>query len=192
MGIASISRREFLNTVIPCLADEMERENAVKSRWLDLDLYFRLDLGDGRSAVVTTEMLDSFRVTAQEIIESAVKNIRRMCLVRTMGDTLGLFGMNDCEAEGEMMVMTTDSFMFGAGAMLLTDKLDEIAAMYRKNSLFIIPSSVHEVLVIPADLEKAEEVNRIIHTVNETVLGEGEFLADHLYRYRAGAKSVTI
>ncbi|MCQ4957062.1 DUF5688 family protein, partial [Veillonella parvula] len=60
--------------------------------------------------------------------------------------------------------------------------LSESVREYRRkiqNDYYIIPSSVHEVLILLADSIGKEELNQMIQEVNATVVESREILAEH-------------
>jgi hypothetical protein len=60
--------------------------------------------------------------------------------------------------------------------LILEDKIEK--------DLIIIPSSVHEVILIPKDNEISdEEINEMIGEVNENELETVEILSNHMYLY---------
>ena len=64
---------------------------------------------------------------------------------------------------------------------------DDIMDKFLENSdygVYIIPSSVHEVILIPDnDNMNKNDLNRIIKTVNDESLESVEVLSDHAYYY---------
>ena len=97
-------------------------------------------------------------------------------VIRKMSDLIDCCGREDFP----MKVITNNAGVFGAsysftkeGAKYLSDYFGE--------DMFIIPSSVHELIAVPyCDGEQAR-YNEIIRHVNKTELAEGEFLSDHVY-----------
>lgn len=80
-------------------------------------------------------------------------------------------------------VLTNSEKLYGATAILYPNVLSSIAARLNQN-LIIIPSSIHEVLLIPTDMdEDKENLNELIHEVNTTQLLPDEILSDHTYYY---------
>ena len=53
-----------------------------------------------------------------------------------------------------------------------------------ESHLYIIPSSVHEVLIIPkVGNITSEELNKMVREVNESDLEREDILSDHVYEY---------
>lgn len=80
-------------------------------------------------------------------------------------------------------VLVTDSGLYGAAAMLDKDLLAGIAKSF--GNFYVLPSSVHELIILPDDGKAApEELKRIVHEVNGTEnITENNFLSDSVYRY---------
>lgn len=82
-----------------------------------------------------------------------------------------------------MYVLTNKRRVDGAACMLYPDLLHHFSDKIGKN-LFIIPSSIHEVLILPADHDVQElEVRRMIKEVNDTQVSTEEILSYSLYFY---------
>lgn len=88
-------------------------------------------------------------------------------------------------------VLTNDYRFLGAACILYEGLLEDLAVKM-DTDFYIIPSSVHEVLLIPvtADLTK-EDLNQMIQEVNATQLEPEEVLSDHLYLYTREKNQVT-
>lgn len=83
----------------------------------------------------------------------------------------------------DMYVLTNEKRINGAGTMFYDGLLKQFADKIEKD-LIIIPSSVHEVILIPKDNEITdEEINEMIGEVNENELETVEILSDHMYLY---------
>ncbi len=82
-----------------------------------------------------------------------------------------------------MYVLTNQCRFYGAACVLYHDLLADLAANLNTD-LYLIPSSVHEMLIIPATSDMTrEDFNRMIQEVNATQLEPEEILSDHVYYY---------
>ncbi len=73
----------------------------------------------------------------------------------------------------------------GAATMLYPKVLEQIYDGFSGN-FFVIPSSVHEVLLIKETREEEEDfLNRMVREVNESQVEPEEVLSDHVYYYSA-------
>lgn len=92
--------------------------------------------------------------------------------------------MNDLEnTKMPMYVLTNKQKMYGAACILYPGVLKEFAEKIQQD-LYILPSSVHEVILVPADAEVDQEALReIVTEINRTQVAEDEVLADSVYFY---------
>lgn len=83
----------------------------------------------------------------------------------------------------EIYVLSSHNYMYGAGMILYPELLEQVAREY-DGDFFIIPSSIHEVLICTMQGEEARQrLQEILQEVNEFVVEEGDYLSDQLYRY---------
>lgn len=90
-------------------------------------------------------------------------------------------------AEGQLVALTSTKNQFGAAAMLFPDILDNF-----EMDLYIIPSSIHEVLVLPADYMPLDEVANMVWNVNGEHVDVMERLSNSVYFYNSEKKEVTV
>ena len=61
------------------------------------------------------------------------------------------------------------------------------------SDLFLIPSSVHECMVVPTEIwEEKDTLSDMVREINHTQVSEQDFLADTIYRYNAGEKRLVV
>lgn len=83
----------------------------------------------------------------------------------------------------EMFVLTNNHRLNGAACMFYEKVLKEFADS-RKSDIFILPSSIHEVILVPAveGLSK-NELTLMVQDVNREELSPEEILSSHVYVY---------
>lgn len=82
-----------------------------------------------------------------------------------------------------MYVLSNRQKLYGAACMLYPGILKNFAEQQGKD-LYILPSSIHEVLLIPVEKEIShKELREIVTEVNRTQVAEDEVLADSVYYY---------
>lgn len=88
-------------------------------------------------------------------------------------------------------ILTNESTYYGAITMLLTGCIDKYAEEYQSD-VIIIPSSVHEVLLIPErKFEMSQdELREMIRSANEEVVDPRDQLSDHPYYYSRSLKGI--
>ena len=88
------------------------------------------------------------------------------------------------EEEIPLFVMSNGDYMNGASVILYKDVLRDFAK-YMEHDLYILPSSIHEVIIL-LDNEYAkapEELARMVRETNRIVVDREEILSDHVYYY---------
>ncbi len=165
-------------------------------RFLDLAVVYLVVLGEtprGRATVtIHTEHMENWGTTEEELWKLASDNAPRLSKAEIMSlydlvkDMTGQ--MPDMMDEGipgdaDMYVLTNTSRINGAACILYDDVVSGFAGGLGKD-LYIIPSSIHEVIMMPADgYTDVDRMIDIIKEVNSTQVGEEEILSYRLYRY---------
>ncbi len=94
--------------------------------------------------------------------------------------------------EVPMQILSNRQKTFGAACMLYPGLLEKIAEKENAN-LYILPSSVHELILLPDHgTEDCEQLRAMIGEVNRTELEPEEILSDNLYYYDRLEKNVKI
>ncbi len=95
----------------------------------------------------------------------------------------------DAFEEGEelapsgMYILTNKSRTYGSVGMLSTSLFQEIADLFHEN-LLILPSSVHELIVLPDNgMFNKSDLNATIREVNQNEVDPTEVLSDHYYYF---------
>lgn len=168
-------------------------------RWNDLAIcfYYVFDSDDDGYAtiLVRNDHLKLWKVDTDELFELASRNTPRLMEddLDTLASTLRLLLPDEerfkvDEAVGDdpaldMYVLTNKSRIFGATCILYSDCIRRLAQRYN-TGLYILPSSIHEVIIIPASRMYDEEyMKEMICEVNDTELSPDEKLSDNLYYY---------
>lgn len=171
--------------------------------FLDLALAFYYYVEESEtengSIQINNDHLEMWKVSAGEIYDLAMKNTERLMPVKLeridklIGQLLKQEGQElpaDAAAQlkqnadtNPMYVMSNRRNYFGAAALCYPDSLKNIARSFCTD-LIVLPSSVHEVIVLPAfDEGYYERINAIIADINEHQVKKEEVLSDHFYYY---------
>lgn len=179
---------------------------SIAEQFLDLWVVVQLDLGmlekeEYYSTVVTEALANVWGFQENKyatLIQEAIMNMKS-CLTIPLENILQQFDFNcnefDCKVN--LFVITSESKMYGAGYLACLSEL-RMAARVVNGSYYVIPSSIHELLIIPAkDLDEEYSLDEIISDlknmikdVNSTCVSETEKLSDHPYFYDAKKNQV--
>ncbi len=167
-------------------------------RFLDLAIIFYILLEAGENGMATVliknEHLDIWGRSLEELHEKSIKNAIKllpaqfMSMHQTIKDMLQEQGeeledFNDLSENETMYVLTNSVRNYGAASMVYPHVLEMVADML-KEDFYVLPSSVHEVIVVPKSKGIDEkEMNAMIVEINATQLEPEDVLSDHAYFY---------
>ena len=141
--------------------------------------------------------LEKYRVTEEELFEAAWDCTAPSIVVEDMAEIMAkMMGISveeiiAMQGDNPMIVATNQVKMHGAIAIKAGDKLAEVADRY-KTDLAILPSSIHEILLIPVREDtKFTELNAMVQEVNATQVAPEEVLSNHAYRFNRDERSIT-
>lgn len=161
---------------------------------MDLSLVFYLfrdNDPDGEEILVTEEMLDMWKVDYFQVFEDAMKNTRNIMgeSLRPLRDLISemlkdtRIEIDLCEEDEAMpmYVMTNLWRRNGAVCMLFKETIRELADLLEED-LYVIPSSIHEVILVPAEKSVCrKDLDEMIREINQSELDPCDVLSDHAY-----------
>ena len=156
---------------------------------------------EGRASIlVTNQMLDAMGVTHDQLRQDALENAPKLkpLVISGMSEVMmELVGIEQAEMMGivpvdpkdeQMYVATVPDKVHGAGVLAYKDFLEQ-AAERAGGDFFIIPSSIHELLIVPdngqMDLSSLESM---VKEVNATQVAPEDKLTDSVYHYDSREK----
>ncbi|MCQ2536710.1 MAG: DUF5688 family protein [Lachnospiraceae bacterium] len=166
----------------------------------DMAVVYRFDLGgdkDNRATVlVTNQLMNSMGITADQLHNDAMENAPniRPAVIRGMTEVIAemsgmtpedLVEMGMALGGGEEMMYVASSAdnISGAGVIAYEDFMNQ-AAERVGGDFFILPSSRHEVLLVPDDGTKSlKELEAMVKDVNATQVSPEDKLTDSVYHY---------
>ncbi len=195
--------------------NELALQNMPHIPYLDLAVVFYYSylndyLGNG-SIAITTDHLDKWGISEEELFKHAWRNTRhKMHLeIKDMHQILHEMLQKQDNYDEEMMaeleeilscgkevtpmyVMTFMGGEFGAICLYIMHYLDDFAKKKRCN-LYILPSSIHELILVPDDgMQNAVDLRRMVMEVNSSCVSAEEQLSDNIYYYDRGAGKIEI
>ena len=150
----------------------------------------------GQGSVKVDEALRNFWGKSEEEIHDAAvfaSELRNptLCTMEDMlfhsfgGSVTNLFESPEAGLGREipMLILTTEDKIYGSALMLREDILSKAASIL-DDSFYILPSSIHEVLLIPESAGMdPEELEHMVRSVNEAEVLPEERLSDHVHFY---------
>ena len=103
-----------------------------------------------------------------------------------------LTGMEETGKEDRMYILSNEIRSYGAAAILYEGRLEKIGD-YLKENYYVLPSSVHEVIIVPeSEAPGQAELSRLVKEINETQVDPEEVLSNHAYYYDRKQKKLRI
>lgn len=162
---------------------------AITFRWL-----VHADAYGIASSLITNRELELWNVTVEELYKVASQNTQRLfpCQIQPIQELLADYLSEDPELQElsltsptvfQMYILSNQNRINGSTCMIYDNVLYNFAKK-QKSDIYILPSSIHEVLLIPASYELDEEsLLSLVHDANRTVVNTTDILSDSIYRY---------
>ena len=168
----------------------------VKREWLNLEIcaVYEVVMNDGNGSIkIRPEHLRYLGMTADEILDTAIANSMKDCKVCGIQEMMAkLMGQTIQPIEKDFMyVITNSNGVGGAIGILNTDAIKKLSDMF-DSDLYILPSSLHEILVcstIGADVNFLRET---VDMVNGTEVRPEDKLGDSVYIFNRKNGKVAI
>lgn len=169
-------------------------------RFLDLAIvaYIALEMEEeieGNATItVKNNLQQTWKVDTEELIDTALENIKEDIVVADISEYVDISLFGDTENLFDIYVLTNRLKLHGAVAMLQKDRLKQFSEELEKETLTILPSSIHECLIINVEDEpkNTEELREMVKEVNETVVSDQDILSNNVYIYNRTTDKITI
>ena len=156
-------------------------------RYLDLAIVFccmlRLENGESATIQIRNEHLDLWQTNLETVKKQAFCNTPRLlpAYIQPIADAIRdlmesneslcrLLPLLEKDATPPLYVLTNETQICGAACMLYPTLLAEFSDSIKKD-LYILPSSIHEVLLLPTDARCADaELCALVRSVNSEQL----------------------
>ena len=149
------------------------------------------------TTMIKNDFLDKWGVSSDVLFDMAKKNTPELLSARISPITgfLNEISGNDIyevpdKDDVSMFVMTNETHVNGAACMLYTDVIDRLSKDLDKD-LYILPSSVHELIIVPFDDNiSGSDLAMIVKDINEKGVAAEEVLSDNVYEFRRSDKKI--
>ena len=166
---------------------------------LDIDMCLFLDVefesGKGGIINLTRQIRDMWNVSDEELLAQAKKNTqeKRPPMFANIQTLLYDTEFDGLPCDMNLYVLTNKEKTDGAGVIFYEGLLKEYSERLEGESFIILPSSIHETLLIPTDeLKDVTYLKRMVCSINAMELQPGEVLSDNIYYYNKETDSVRI
>lgn len=177
-------------------------------RYLDLAIVFYCLVSSSPSGnatiLIRKDHLRFWNISPTQLFDAAKENTPRLLSydLRNMNDLMEELlapahsTLSDPDIKKEdaaicpMYVLTNQNNLNGASCILYEHLLEHFADRLCCD-LYILPSSIHEVILIPATSDTSyQELSQMVQEVNDTQVSPEEILSDHVYYFSRSSGSI--
>lgn len=147
------------------------------------------------TVTITEKLAENLIVSEEELYSAAMKNTPRLLrpIQKSLSEVLSRLGLPLNEDVPDIMtVITNEKCLYGASTMFYPGLMKTIADTLQKEVLYLIPSSIHELILVNIDEDRASGIGEIIRQVNRTEVSTEDILSDNLYQYNAVTDEISI
>lgn len=134
--------------------------------------------GMGTAFVVQNSMLEKWGVGKDRLFADAIENMSEKHPMNTFD--VASFVETKGNPNYPLTAFSNDEGMYGASAILYPGFLPK-AFEAAGGDFYIIPSSIHEVLVISREAVSAETLSKMVREINQAIVSEDERLSDNAF-----------
>ena len=169
--------------------------------YLDLSIVYYIRLAQTDNGLATLNVTDSLAhtwgVDEETLFSLASSNTPLLCRGCVMpvsdifggllhaapeSDTYDSFDFTSVKpGELPIYVVTNHSNTYGAASILYSKLLNAIAE--KLDSFYLLPASIHEIIIVPEHLGNPSELKQTVKEVNGTEVPEEEILSENCYYY---------
>lgn len=161
--------------------------------WMDLAIvvFVLLEVSPYGTATVLVrkEHLEIWGLTEAQLFDEAKKNTPillpyQFCPMRKLLREICPYAVDEGEEEEESLYVLSNKLRsFGAASMLYDGILEKVGQKLGEN-YYILPSSIHEVIVVPESKSPVkQDLEEMVREINETQVEEEEVLSDRVYYF---------
>lgn len=175
--------------------------------FLDLAIVFNYmftDEGDKfNSFIVTDKLVKKWEIDIQELYNIAKTNTERLfpevlsyisTIVQELNKDVGMEAAAEYTDDDIMhvYVLTNKYAVHGSTVMLYSKKLAELADML-ESDLYILPSSIHETVVVPSRYyHDTEKLKMLVKDINMDKVKATEQLSDNIYCFERESRNIYV
>lgn len=196
------------------LVNTVQNEDMLKNmphrEFQDLSVIYRwvadMDENGIASSMINNNLAKSLGMGEEQLFEAAAENTKRILppVVKSMDqvirETFLADGMppeaaddmmDEIPSEKGMWIISNQRWTNGAASMLYEDELHKLSVRLGTD-LFILPSSIHEVIAVPADEYEPKELAQMVSEVNMGQVELGDRLSNQVYYYDKELRELTL
>lgn len=166
--------------------------------WLDLAYIFEtVEVKDDeviKSTILTNELMQSYDLTLKDLCMAATDNIIEMFgayYFKRLDEVLEeMMGVKMSESH-PLYLLTNEAKMYGAYLLGQMHVMRQVRESLNED-FYIIPSSIHELLVLPKSYAETQDLFMMVKQVNNSIVESNDILSYSIYEYDSKEDTVRI
>lgn len=140
------------------------------------------------SIKITENIINQWGISKDEVRKIAMENLTHDMQFMNISEMISKINPIDMELPTvPLYILTNNENKFGSGLIMNPD-IQSMIAEKLQGDYYVLPSSIHEVLIIPeAEAMSVEEMAEMVKIVNEKEVSEQDYLSEHVQHYSAYA-----
>lgn len=170
-----------------CEKDDSIPHKVIKNMALVFRIETECNAEGHSSALISKPLLEQYGVTEDDLFEDALKYAPKNepAIIKPITEVMkDLTGEEYEDDLTQVYVASNIHQFFGASVLAYPGFLSDVAT--RLGSYYIIPSSIHDLLIIPDNGRfKAKGLEALLRNTNSTIIESKDWLSDTVFRYDA-------
>lgn len=204
--VPAFTARSLLDNVILQLISIKGNEDYIKDlphrRFLDMAVIYRriisMDEHGIMSFVIDNYLADHANITEDQLYNKAYTNTQRMfpplyCDMRSLLENMSCesFAVDEDDDDDPLILVITNEHKYLAATAMLYPEFFEEISRDLDSDLVILPSSVHDLIVMPfIDGIDRDVLSSMVEDVNSNHMSKAEVLSYNVYGYKKGDMKV--
>ena len=174
IGLQTCSDNDIIKR--PCDLDGIEQYLFLKGKLSDTSYSIKIT-----PTILTHAGIDE-NCAWEKAMENLCTDTQITSLTKLLSDMSGIPSDAPSEPDIHLHVITNSEKYKGAATIMNRKALRSFAREHHTNMLFVLPSSVHEMMISPfTEKTTADELSAIVREVNKTQVAPEERLTDRAY-----------
>ncbi len=147
-------------------------------------LYFGTSDGSFRSSMVTEALREQFGVTGEQLLKDSLANSRKILppVLKNLREDPELKKI-PVDREPALYMLTNRTGINGAAVLFYPGMMEEMAQQL-EDSYFVLPSSIHEMMLIPeGEAPSTDKMEGLLWEANQKCVAPAEKLSDDVFHY---------
>ena len=183
--------------------DEELIEKVPHKDFLDLTIVFYINVNNTHFALINNQVAEQLNINEEDLMNVAMENTPRILGYKLKGIFSTIAELTGCENEiydiaqledslVPLQVLTNTIDTYGAGTILYPNLMENIAEKFQSD-LYIIPCSVHEMLIYKNNEQMDKDIlKEMITHVNDNEVPKEDILSYNLYFYSREKNEISI